>query len=162
MPTTGDPTLDQQALPASFRQRVVAAMARVSPLVIVFFLCVLCSLLTFIIPGGLFERPLEVAPVTPAVGLEVRRDVRDEGRSVPERRHSRPDSPMRHCDALRELSCRLSQGGRARRQRPLLLALPRRVLRVTRQLPEARKARRGTLPAVPQKALTRRCPARLP
>jgi uncharacterized ion transporter superfamily protein YfcC len=56
MPTTSEPTIEQQALPASFRQRVVAAMARVSPLVIVFFLCVLCSLLTFIIPGGLFER----------------------------------------------------------------------------------------------------------
>jgi uncharacterized ion transporter superfamily protein YfcC len=56
MPTTSEPTLEPQAPPASFRQRVVAAMARVSPLVIVFFLGVLCSLLTFVIPGGLFER----------------------------------------------------------------------------------------------------------
>ncbi len=41
---------------SSFRQRVFAAMANISPLVIVFALCVVCSLLTFVIPGGMFER----------------------------------------------------------------------------------------------------------
>ncbi|MEW5984187.1 MAG: hypothetical protein AB1806_17685 [Acidobacteriota bacterium] len=38
------------------RERVVAAMGNISPLVIVFFLCVLASLLTFVIPGGAFDR----------------------------------------------------------------------------------------------------------
>lgn len=40
----------------TFRERFIAAMGNVSPLVILFFLCVLFSLLTFIIPGGAFDR----------------------------------------------------------------------------------------------------------
>ncbi|MDH3198902.1 MAG: hypothetical protein OEO21_11755 [Candidatus Krumholzibacteria bacterium] len=40
----------------TFRQRVVTAMGNISPLVILFFVCVLCSLLTFVIPGGEFDR----------------------------------------------------------------------------------------------------------
>jgi uncharacterized ion transporter superfamily protein YfcC len=40
----------------TFRQRVVDAMGNISPLVILFFLCVLFSLLTFVIPGGVFDR----------------------------------------------------------------------------------------------------------
>ena len=40
----------------TFRQRLVAAMGNVSPLAVLFGLCVLFSLLTFVIPGGAFER----------------------------------------------------------------------------------------------------------
>jgi uncharacterized ion transporter superfamily protein YfcC len=44
------------ALPPTQLQRFYDAMANVSPLVVLFFLCVLCSVLTFIIPGGTFDR----------------------------------------------------------------------------------------------------------
>ncbi|HEY3383151.1 MAG TPA: hypothetical protein VGK32_15375 [Vicinamibacterales bacterium] len=40
----------------TLRQRVIDAMGNISPLVIMFFLCVLFSLLTFVIPGGTFDR----------------------------------------------------------------------------------------------------------
>jgi uncharacterized ion transporter superfamily protein YfcC len=38
------------------RQRFFDMMGNISPLVILFFLCVACSLLTFVIPGGAFDR----------------------------------------------------------------------------------------------------------
>ncbi|MBP1634157.1 MAG: C4-dicarboxylate transporter permease [Acidobacteria bacterium] len=44
------------AAPPSFRQRLVAFMGSVNPLVVLFFLCVVFSLLTFVIPGGAFDR----------------------------------------------------------------------------------------------------------
>lgn len=40
----------------TFRERLVTVMGNISPLVVLFFLCVLFSLLTFVIPGGAFER----------------------------------------------------------------------------------------------------------
>jgi uncharacterized ion transporter superfamily protein YfcC len=40
----------------TLRDRIVTAMGNVSPLVILFLLCVLFSLLTFVIPGGAFDR----------------------------------------------------------------------------------------------------------
>jgi len=40
----------------TFRERLVTAMGNISPLVVLFFLCVLFSLLTFVIPGGAFDR----------------------------------------------------------------------------------------------------------
>jgi uncharacterized ion transporter superfamily protein YfcC len=40
----------------SLRQRFFTAMGNISPLVILFLLCVACSLLTFVIPGGAFDR----------------------------------------------------------------------------------------------------------
>jgi uncharacterized ion transporter superfamily protein YfcC len=40
----------------TFRQRFFDAMGNISPLVIMFLLCVFVSLLTFIIPGGAFDR----------------------------------------------------------------------------------------------------------
>jgi uncharacterized ion transporter superfamily protein YfcC len=55
MHTTGQ-TAAATGLPPTFRQRLYDAMANVSPLVILFALCVLCSLLTFVIPGGAFDR----------------------------------------------------------------------------------------------------------
>ena len=39
-----------------WRQRVVAVMGNVNPLVVLFFLCVAFALLTFVIPGGAFDR----------------------------------------------------------------------------------------------------------
>ncbi len=38
------------------RERLVAAMGNISPLMIMFLLCVVFSLLTFVIPGGAFDR----------------------------------------------------------------------------------------------------------
>ena len=38
------------------RERLVTAMGNISPLVILFFLCVFFALLTFVIPGGMFDR----------------------------------------------------------------------------------------------------------
>jgi uncharacterized ion transporter superfamily protein YfcC len=38
------------------RQRFFDAMGNISPLVIMFLLCVACALLTFVIPGGAFDR----------------------------------------------------------------------------------------------------------
>lgn len=40
----------------TIRERVVAAMGNISPLVIMFLMCILFSLLTFVIPGGAFDR----------------------------------------------------------------------------------------------------------
>jgi len=40
----------------TLRERLVTAMGNISPLVVLFFLCVVCSLLTFVIPGGAFDR----------------------------------------------------------------------------------------------------------
>jgi uncharacterized ion transporter superfamily protein YfcC len=40
----------------TLREHLITAMGNISPLVILFFLCVLFSLLTFVIPGGEFER----------------------------------------------------------------------------------------------------------
>lgn len=40
----------------TLRERLITAMGNISPLVILFFLCVLFSLLTFVIPGGEFDR----------------------------------------------------------------------------------------------------------
>jgi uncharacterized ion transporter superfamily protein YfcC len=48
--------LPAPAAPPTLRQRFYDAMANVSPLVVLFFLCVLCSVLTFVIPGGAFDR----------------------------------------------------------------------------------------------------------
>ncbi len=57
MPTTSQPgAAAEAALAPTFRQRFYDAMANVSPLVILFLLCVACSLLTFVIPGGAFDR----------------------------------------------------------------------------------------------------------
>ena len=39
-----------------FRQRVIDLMGNINPLVIIFFMCVAFSLLTYVIPGGAFER----------------------------------------------------------------------------------------------------------
>jgi uncharacterized ion transporter superfamily protein YfcC len=44
------------AAPLTLRQRLVAVMGTINPLVVLFFLCVLFALLTFIIPGGAFDR----------------------------------------------------------------------------------------------------------
>ena len=56
METSTEPAVEGQPPAASLRQRFFNAMANISPLVIVFALCVVCSLLTFVIPGGAFER----------------------------------------------------------------------------------------------------------
>lgn len=40
----------------TLRQRLVTAMGNISPLVIMFLLCVAFSLLTFVVPGGVFDR----------------------------------------------------------------------------------------------------------
>jgi len=41
---------------STLRQRLVTAMGNINPLVVLFFLCVFFSLLTFVIPGGAFDR----------------------------------------------------------------------------------------------------------
>jgi uncharacterized ion transporter superfamily protein YfcC len=40
----------------TYRERLVTAMGNINPLVVMFFMCVLFSLLTFVIPGGAFDR----------------------------------------------------------------------------------------------------------
>jgi uncharacterized ion transporter superfamily protein YfcC len=40
----------------TFRQRLITTMGNINPLVVLFFLCVFFSLLTFVIPGGAFDR----------------------------------------------------------------------------------------------------------
>ena len=40
----------------TLRQRIVTAMGNINPLVVLFFLCVFFSLLTYVIPGGAFDR----------------------------------------------------------------------------------------------------------
>jgi uncharacterized ion transporter superfamily protein YfcC len=40
----------------ALRQRIVTAMGNINPLVIMFLLCVVFALLTFVIPGGAFDR----------------------------------------------------------------------------------------------------------
>jgi len=58
MQTTSQPAAGgaQSEAPPSLRQRFFDAMGNISPLVIMFLLCVVVSLLTFIIPGGAFDR----------------------------------------------------------------------------------------------------------
>ena len=58
MLTTSQPAAGsaQAGPPTTLRQRFFDAMGNISPLVIMFLLCVVVSLLTFVIPGGAFDR----------------------------------------------------------------------------------------------------------
>jgi len=67
-PSESPPPPGPAPVASTWRQRFVAAMGNVNPLVILFLLCVAFSLLTFIIPGGAFDRrTLEVMGQTRSI-----------------------------------------------------------------------------------------------